>query len=673
MTIYGWTTQYLTRNGKPWLPVMGEFHFSRYPCRYWKEELEKMKAGGVEIVASYIFWNHHEERPGVIHWDGSRDIHTFLRCCADVGLLAFLRPGPWCHGEARHGGFPDWLLQTGFRLRSDDPGYLAAVERFWRSLYGQVEQDLLKNGGPVIGIQIENEYSGGGEGRGDGHIRTLTRLAREIGFDAPYWTATGWSSYVGDLLPVSGGYVEAPWDSSIGELPANDCFVFADKEHLLNIGTYRFDPARFPFLTAELGGGVQVTYNRRPRVSGTDTGASSMVKLGSGANLLGYYVYHGGTNPVGERTTLQESRSVGNACDLPALSYDFQAPLREYGSAAESYREIRMLAMFLKDFGEALAPMDAVIPPDSPRDPENTDTLRTAMRTDGKSGFLFVNNYQRRRTTPRHENARLRAGDVEFPAITVDPGEYFFLPFHMKLGDRELVSAAATPLCKLRDGFVFYADRAPQYRWNGPAAKVLTLSREDARNAVKVRFDDEYLLVCTQPVIETARGVFCLARGDIELKSYPALPGAAGTPDGALTRYSLPLPPSNVRLTVRPRMRMSDLYAEYDLILEGAVTGNDVFLSVDYEGDQAELLLDGSKIADDYYRGEKWEIGLKRWDFPKTLLLRVFAMQEGAPVFTDEPLTYENGRALRLHGVTATEEFRVRLSPETLSAARQNT
>ena len=198
---------------------------------------------------------------------------------------------------------------------------------------------------------------------------------------------------------------------------------------------------------------------------------------------------------------------------------------------------------------------------------------------------------------------------------------------------------------------------------------MLTLSREDAKNAVKLRFDDEYLLICDQPVIETAGGVFCLARGDIELKSYPALPGAAGTPDGALTRYSLPLPPSNVRLTVRPRMPMSDLYREYELLLEGEVTGDDVFLSVDYEGDQAELLLDGVKIADDYYRGEPWETGLKRWDFPKTLLLRVFAMQEGAPVFTDEPLTYENGRALRLHGVTAVEEFRVRLSPETRSAA----
>ncbi len=274
MTQYGWTEQYLTRDGRPWLPVMGEFHFSRYPCRYWKEELEKMKSGGVEIVSTYLFWNHHEERPGEIRWDGSRDVHGFLRCCSEVGLLAFLRPGPWCHGEARHGGFPDWLLQTGFRLRSDDPGYLAAVERFWSSLFGQVGSDLLKNGGPVIGIQIENEYSGGGEGRGDGHIRTLTRLARKIGFDVPYWTATGWSSWVGDLLPVSGGYVEAPWDASTEELPANDCFIFADKEHLPNIGTYRFNPSRFPFLTAELGGGLQVTYNRRPRVSGTDTGAN---------------------------------------------------------------------------------------------------------------------------------------------------------------------------------------------------------------------------------------------------------------------------------------------------------------------------------------------------------------------------------------------------------------
>ena len=260
---------------------------------------------------------------------------------------------------------------------------------------------------------------------------------------------------------------------------------------------------------------------------------------------------------------------------------------------------------------------------------------------------------------------------MEFPAITIEPGEYFFLPFHIKLGDTELLSAAVTPLCRLRDGFVFYGDRDPQYRWNGPAAKVLTLSREDAKNAVKVRLDDEYLLICEQPVIETKDGAFCLARRDIGLKSFPPLPGCKGTAEGDLTRYALPLPVSDLRLDVRPKMVVSDLYREYELILEGEVAGDDVFLTVDYEGDQAELLLEGRKVADDYYRGEPWEIGLKRWDFPKTMLLRIFALPETAPVFTDEPLTYENGRALRLKGVTAQEEFRVRLCPETLAANKR--
>ena len=108
-------------------------------------------------------------------------------------------------------------------------------------------------------------------------------------------------------------------------------------------------------------------------------------------------------------------------------------------------------------------------------------------------------------------------------------------------------------------------------------------------------------------------------------------------------------------------MPTSYLYREYELDLTGQVTGNDVFLKVDYEGNQAELLIDGKKVADDYYRGEPWEIGLRRWNYPKKMVLRIFALEEGAPVFMDEPLTMENGRALRLNGVTAEEEFKVML------------
>ncbi len=662
MTSFGWNPTCLTKDGKPWLPIMGEIHFSRYPHRYWREALAKMKAGGVEIVSVYVFWNHHEETHGEISWAGDRDIRSFVKLCKEAGLYVFLRPGPWCHGEARHGGFPDWLLEMDCELRTNDARYMAEVSRFWTALYQEIGEYLYKNDGPIIGIQVENEYGHVGGNGGDEHIRALTELLHKIGFDAPYMTATGWGhAAIGDLMPVLGGYVEAPWDPSLKELPPNANFVFANKRRLAYSETLNYDPEQFPFLLAELGGGLQVTYNRRPRVSAEDTGAMSLVRLGSGANLLGYYVYHGGTNPVGKEHTQQECREVGNYCDLPALTYDFQAPIREYGQIAESYKEIRMLALFLKDFGAELAEMDSLIPSNSPSDPGDTLHLRTAVRAKENAGYLFINNYQRRRKLADHHHLHFHVGDVDFPEFDVLNGEYFFLPFHMKLGKQELISALATPLCKLRDGYVFYTDRDPQYQWAGDSAKILTLTREQAKNATKVHFMDEYLIICDQPVLEGEDGPYCLARKTVDFKAYPELPHILGAPDGDMTAYTLPIPESKISLQVKPLMQTNYLYREYELSLRGEVAGTDVFLTIDYEGNQAELFVSGKKIADDYYRGEPWVVGLKRFRFPKKMLLRVFALEKGQPVFLDEPLEMENGRALRLNGVTAEEEFKVML------------
>jgi beta-galactosidase GanA len=154
----GITNLYLTRDDRPWLPVMGEFHFTRFPSAFWEEELLKMKAAGVTIVASYILWNHVELVPGRIDWSGDRDIRRFVELCGRHGLLFFLRPGPWGHAEARFGGIPDWIV-AGTRPRGNDPAYLAEVERFWRSLYGEVKGLLWKDGGPIVGMQVENEYN----------------------------------------------------------------------------------------------------------------------------------------------------------------------------------------------------------------------------------------------------------------------------------------------------------------------------------------------------------------------------------------------------------------------------------------------------------------------------------------------------------------------------------
>lgn len=122
------------RDEKPWFPVMGEFHYSRYRDDLWEESLRKMKAGGVTVVSTYAFWIHHEEEEGVYDFTGCRNIGEFLNICKKLDLPVFLRIGPWCHGEVRNGGFPDWLLEKQIPLRCDDPAYLVLARRCYPKL-----------------------------------------------------------------------------------------------------------------------------------------------------------------------------------------------------------------------------------------------------------------------------------------------------------------------------------------------------------------------------------------------------------------------------------------------------------------------------------------------------------------------------------------------------------
>ena len=228
----GATAHHLIRNGKPWYPVMGEFHYSRYPAEEWPLELRKMKALGVQVVATYVFWIHHEEEQGVWRTDGSLNLRRFLLDCQREGLEVLLRIGPWAHGECRNGGFPDWLQHDdAIRPRTDDPRYLALVKGLFANIYRSAEGLMYKDGGPVIGVQLENEYGHcGGESGGSGlvHMMTLKRLAVEAGFRVPLYTATGWGGgnvVDGEMLPVMGGYADAPWDHSLSPLPASPNYL----------------------------------------------------------------------------------------------------------------------------------------------------------------------------------------------------------------------------------------------------------------------------------------------------------------------------------------------------------------------------------------------------------------------------------------------------------------
>ena len=135
---YSYNTQHLLRDGKPWLPAMGEFHFSRYPDAYWRDSIRLMKAGGIDIVSSYVMWIHHGPVEGAFDFSGCRNIKKFLHICAEEDMAVALRIGPWINGEVRNGGFPNWLLSVP-GIRTNNPAYLGCIRRYWSALYEQIK------------------------------------------------------------------------------------------------------------------------------------------------------------------------------------------------------------------------------------------------------------------------------------------------------------------------------------------------------------------------------------------------------------------------------------------------------------------------------------------------------------------------------------------------------
>jgi hypothetical protein len=470
----GINNQYVTRDGQPWLPVMGEFHYSRSPAASWDAELAKMKSAGIDVVATYIIWNHHEANEGKFDWSGNRDLRRFVRLAQKHGLDVVVRIGPWSHAEVRYGGFPDWVVDA-MPTRGNDPTYLHYVDRFYREVGRQLDGLLYKQGGPVIGAQIENEYNLAGPGHGADHIRTLKGLAVKAGIDVPYYTVTGWDQTLypsGEVTPVFGGYPDEPWATSTKELPPKETYAFrfgtrvsgdlGAQTRASQQGTAETDVDSTPFLGAEYGAGLPAMYRRRTLVSSDDIAAMLPVQLGSGVNLMGYYMFHGGRNPVGG-TTLEESTKSGGYNDVPAINYDFNAPLGPDGQQRPVLAALRPFHWFLHDFGARLAPMTVRRPDVVPKDPADLDTPRWSVRSRGDAAFLFYNGHVRQYPTPARAQVRfaikLPGGTVTLPRKPIDlPAEaYFAWPVNFDMDGLTLTYATAQPLARLDDGTWVFA------------------------------------------------------------------------------------------------------------------------------------------------------------------------------------------------------------------------
>jgi beta-galactosidase len=680
----------LLLDGRPWAPVMGEFQYTRYPPEEWRKELLKMKAGGITILSTYVFWIHHEEIEGEWTWFDGHDLHEFVRLAGSVGLKVVVRCGPWCHGEARNGGFPEWLVKKGWNLRSVDSRYLERVRIFYEEVAKQIRGELWKYGGPVIGIQLDNEYEGAAD-----YMIALKRIAMDVGLDVPIYTRTGWTQMstampFGEIVPLYSAYAEGFWSRQLTSMPGNfwaafrfSLLRFDDNIVSEQLGRkdVRDDPdlQRYPYLTCEIGGGMMSSYHRRILINPKDVESATIIKLGSGSTLLGYYVYHGGTNPDGKLTTLMEAQDtlLTNYNDLPIKNYDFQAPIGEFGQLRPHYHLLRRLNLFLLDFGSAFARMPAAMPDLRPETRGDTTTLRWAVRSDGMTGYVFVNNYERSLEMPSKPGVQftvnLPSGPLTFPAtpIGIPADSVFYWPFNFDLGHGVRLSyATAVPICAIDDSIgrsVFFSETrgvpsqfavvgevavrsaAPGRNAafdiagrDGKRVRVVLLSEADSLSLWKGSFLGTDRVFLTRAGLVLDGDVVRLNssdRSELTVGIYPAPSKfSMGERDGIFTRYSPPAPPAinlvasfvKVRDAGPPREipigKISEPVATepsdadfgkaavWSIKLPANIDmASNPILRIHYVGDVARLTLNGRLLVDDFYNGNPFDFGLRRY------------------------------------------------------------
>lgn len=172
---------------------VGELHSGRIPFECWRDRIRMVKGLGMETVSLYVFWNQHEMVPGRFDWSGQNDVAAFFRLAQEEGMKVIVRPGPYVCGERDFGGVPWWLLKDReMRIRSRHPGFMEPVHRYFQELGKQLAPLQSTRGGPIIMVQVENEYDG--YGPDGGYIEALCASLREAGFDVPlYISDMTWS------------------------------------------------------------------------------------------------------------------------------------------------------------------------------------------------------------------------------------------------------------------------------------------------------------------------------------------------------------------------------------------------------------------------------------------------------------------------------------------------
>ncbi|WP_449462156.1 beta-galactosidase [Tardisphaera miroshnichenkoae] len=297
--------------------ISGEVHYPRVPRELWVDRLKKLRRAGFNSVTLYFFWNFHELYPGVYDFSGQRDVGSLMEEIGKLGLSAIARVGPYDCAEWDNGGHPAWISSSGAELRSLDPGYFGPAERWLRAILSALSKYDAKNGGNVIGVQLENEYFWGNMP----YHEALAKIARECGVKVDLYTNANRFARNTNFIDALDMYPD-PWklDSVVNQL--KDIAVtqpsFAPK-------IMEYEGGWFSKITKPLP-------TERGSIPAKWTRMLFATALAYGSDLISFYMFHGGTN---------FARWTGR---WMTTTYDYDAMVREWGELSDRYYEVKTVA-----------------------------------------------------------------------------------------------------------------------------------------------------------------------------------------------------------------------------------------------------------------------------------------------------------------------------------------
>ena len=325
-------------DGKPFLIKAGEMHPARVPHEYWADRLKMIHAMGLNTVSIYVFWNQHEPQQGKFDFKGDADIAEFVRLAQKEGLWVIVRPGPYCCAEWEFGGYPWWLLKSGdLKVRCQDPKFLAQAGTYFKKLGEQLAPLQITHGGPIIMIQVENEY--GSYGSDHIYMGKIRDLERAAGFDVPQFTSDGGGHMMAggslpDILPgLNGG---------------------GGTDIMKEIGKYR--PTGPWFVPEFYPGWLDHWGEEHAQIGIHGLVRETEWKITNHVSFC-YYMVFGGTS-----FGFMNGANYGGHFQPQPTSYDYDAPIDEAGRPTKKFFALReVLARHLAP-GETLAEVPATAP-----------------------------------------------------------------------------------------------------------------------------------------------------------------------------------------------------------------------------------------------------------------------------------------------------------------------